>query len=39
MEESLEKNFDDAFAVAWSENQGSYSETIAKTAEPDPVIC
>lgn len=30
MEESLEKNFDDAFAVAWSENQGSYSETIAK---------
>ena len=30
MEESLEKNFGSAFAIAWSENQGSYSETIAK---------
>lgn len=30
MEEIIEKNFDKAFAIAWSENQGSYSEDIAK---------
>ena len=30
MEETIEKNFDKAFAIAWSENQGSYSEDIAK---------
>lgn len=30
MEEMIEKNFDKAFAIAWSENQGSYSEDIAK---------
>ena len=31
MEENvLDKNFDTAFAIAWSENQGGYSEDIAK---------
>lgn len=30
MEETLNSKFDTAFAIAWDENQGSYSETIAK---------
>ena len=31
MEENvLDKNFDTAFAIAWSENQGGYSADIAK---------
>lgn len=30
MEQVLESNFNQAFAIAWSENQGGYSETIAK---------
>lgn len=31
MEENvIDKNFDTAFAIAWSENQGSYSSDIAK---------
>ncbi len=30
MEEIIENNFDKAFAIAWSENQGNYSEDIAK---------
>ena len=29
-EESMEKNFSTAFAVAWDESQGGYSENIAK---------
>lgn len=30
MEQNTEKNFDKAFAVAWNENQGSYSQNLAK---------
>ena len=30
MDEVLEQNFNKAFAIAWSENQGGYSENIAK---------
>ena len=30
MEDMIEKNFSKAFAIAWSENQGNYSEDIAK---------
>ncbi len=30
MEDIIEKNFSKAFAIAWSENQGSYSSDIAK---------
>lgn len=30
MENVLDNNFSEAFAIAWNENQGGYSETIAK---------
>ena len=30
MDNILDSNFNKAFAIAWNENQGSYSETIAK---------
>lgn len=30
MDEIIEKNFNKAFAIAWNENQGSYSKNIAK---------
>ena len=30
MEQSNEKNFDKAFAIAWNENQGNYSQNLAK---------
>lgn len=30
MDEIIEKNFNKAFAIAWSENQGNYSKGIAK---------
>ena len=30
MDQVLEQNFNKAFAIAWSENQGGYSENIAK---------
>lgn len=30
MDDIIEKNFSKAFAIAWNENQGGYSETLAK---------
>ena len=30
MEQNNEKSFDKAFAIAWNENQGSYSQNLAK---------
>ena len=30
IDETIEKNFNTAFAIAWDENQGGYSENIAK---------
>lgn len=30
MEQNNESNFDKAFAIAWNENQGSYSQNLAK---------